>query len=478
MTRQAAIEKFGVTYLLGDSSTSPIHETLGLHAVDPDPLLGRATFRTLDGALSHAAVLAAAESNTRLAREASDRVWIEDSISTPSARFRLWLARNWPRRRTSEIGILATESLLARDAPPPSSAGRSPDPAVLRLPDLVRLPPVLELDTEVVVLDLRNFPDCPLALRRDRIARRTVVAVGDHPVYDVVLRYSLAETPGAYSYDAPYANGRLDTNDVEARAFVDAAAAAAEIERLSRNLQATFPAFTSAAAPVPQATQPDRAASIQSPSPSGAMASLPNALAGDGEAAIQSAAPSPAAEPLPAAAAAPPPVVVEPVAETAAPRPIRLPAAPDTPSPLAGPEPSPAPPPCGATAAPTESAPPAQEKPRAVQSAQAPAPSAPSDAAAASPPPLAGAPTTTPTPTTPAPTRAPGAAVPPPVEAPPPTPTPAERPSPPRSAPPSPNPAIFPLLASFAKGDTKFMRPASMRHDNTPASRMTRLSQK
>ena len=233
--RAEALDMFGATYLHGGPVGQPIVEILGRHARDPDPGLARKCFPSLHAAVEHVRDLARREARTELDH-------IEAAHRPRGERLGLWVARNWPSQRGRHVAVLATEALREqRKAGFKAILRDGFEPRVSRLPDGIRFPCILDDGTPVWVLDLSHVPFRPIALRRDEVARRTVVNVVDHPYFDALLRYELSETPGRFAFDAvDPTTPRLAGPDEFLQVFLSEDDGRREIARLAESLSAAF----------------------------------------------------------------------------------------------------------------------------------------------------------------------------------------------------------------------------------------------
>ena len=232
--RAAAIGAFGVSYLYANPR-EPVVEVLGWHKADPDPGRNRTVYSSEPPALAHARKALVDEIEREIAR-------LDPIVATRSARIRLWFARNWPRMRDAETGILATEALLdklyRRRADLLEGRERV---EIRRLPPVLRMPRILSVGAAVHVIDLSRFPDEKASLKVDSIRQRRVLAVHEHSAFDAVVRYELTATPGVFALDTPdIAAVQLSGQDPYVRVFLHESDARRETQRLSENMRSIF----------------------------------------------------------------------------------------------------------------------------------------------------------------------------------------------------------------------------------------------
>ncbi len=241
--RHEAIALFGATYLHGGMPRDAVVEVLGRHARDPDPGLGRKCFQSREAAVAHVRELAKSD-----ARAEIDRI---DAASAPMGdRVGLWMARNWPSFRGRQVAALATEAIRDKRRRECMSIVRDGfSPRVVLVPDGVRFPRMVEIGDPVWVLDLTRFPIEPVGLRPDVVVGRSVVNVVDHPYFDALLRYDLAETAGLFALDSPDPEtSQLTGTDEGVRVYLSEEDGRREIARLADTLSAAFGEHVSIAA--------------------------------------------------------------------------------------------------------------------------------------------------------------------------------------------------------------------------------------
>jgi hypothetical protein len=212
--RLDAIEVFGVTYAHEGSWKSPIQEILGFRHRDPDPFSRKTYFDTEQEALEHVRNLALAEAERELAEA-------DTMLSDRKLMLRLWLARNWALVRRHTLGDLTTHAILAnRRDTAQRILDQGPQVRFERMPDVMRMPAILEVGTDVWVFDARGFPERPVNIRKDIVAGITFHK-HDDGVFDLVARYTIAETGGVFSYDRAGTDGdRLDGPPGQAEVFL------------------------------------------------------------------------------------------------------------------------------------------------------------------------------------------------------------------------------------------------------------------
>lgn len=231
LRRVEAIAIFGATYAHSGNWRDPVVELLGTRTSDPDPFARRTLYPSERDACKAVAELARRGAGEEIRR-------IDGELGKPSMRMRLVLARNWDARRSRETGNLATAAILDKAKRECRKAlEENFKPRIQRLPETLRMPCILPLGTPVWVIDVAQFPARPIGLRNDVVARRDVVEVFDHPVFDVVVRYALAETPGLYAYDTLDRATQVLMAPDDSRAFLVEARARKEMDAVSQCLK-------------------------------------------------------------------------------------------------------------------------------------------------------------------------------------------------------------------------------------------------
>lgn len=231
LARRDAIALFGVRYLHGGGFRNPVVEVLGRDAEDPDHAADRIGFEREEDAVLHVRNRARSDAQHEIAK-------IEAFLSRRRVRLQLWVSRNWKRARDKNIGLLGTEAILAASRRELRAIVKDGfTPRVARLPERIRLPAVLPLDTPVHVVDIRGFPARPVRALTTRIVSRTIVNTPGSEHFDAVVRYALADLAGSFRFDTrdPTVR-RLDGAPDGVEAFLDEADAVASFSSFAEHV--------------------------------------------------------------------------------------------------------------------------------------------------------------------------------------------------------------------------------------------------
>lgn len=255
--RRDIIKILGVTYAHSGDWRSPIVEVVGKRIIDIDPLSDRQMFARERDAVEHVIRLAQAEAHARLPV-------LRQAMEDRGLKLRLWLARNWDRVRKGSIGILATHAIKQESIREYELIlGNRFEPRVTRLPDQLRVPAVLVLDTPVWVVDTSGFPERPATLIQDRISYMEFEDGDPSGRFDFRVRYRLAATRGLFLYEHVGTTvDMLDSPGLKSKAFLREEAAHLELEIFHERVHAVL---ASSAGAIPMLPAPAAAPSLPTP---------------------------------------------------------------------------------------------------------------------------------------------------------------------------------------------------------------------